>query len=54
MSLSFDDFAPAQPGLQSAPPGPARPAAAAAPAAEDPMAKLTPMKSMLDAGLITL
>ena len=34
MSLNFDDFAPAQPGLQSVPASPARPAAApAAPAA---------------------
>jgi len=39
-------------GLQQ-PVAPAAPAAAAAPAADDPMAKLTQAKQMLDAGLIT-
>ncbi|MGJ0203707.1 SHOCT domain-containing protein [Leucobacter sp. gxy201] len=39
-------------GAQSAP-APAQAPAAAEPAADDPMAKLTQLKSMLDAGLIT-
>lgn len=43
---------PAQPAAQTPPPPPA-PAAPAAPAAEDPVAKLTQLKAMLDQGLIT-
>ena len=39
-------------GLQQ-PVAPAEPAAAAAPAGDDPVAKLTQAKQMLDAGLIT-
>ena len=40
-------------GVPAQQPAPAAAAPAAAPAAEDPMAKLTQLKSMLDAGLIT-
>src|SRR5690606_31149323 len=42
---------PSTPPAQQAPP--ATPEAPAAPAAEDPVAKLTQLKTMLDAGLIT-
>ena len=43
---------PAQPGYPAYPQDPA-PAPAAAPPAEDPVAKLQQFKQMLDAGLIT-
>ncbi len=44
---------PAAPAAQTPPPAPPAPAAPAAPPADDPVAKLTQLKTMLDQGLIT-